>query len=130
MDLLRFLLMLPVRLVRGFFYLLGLILRPLIGHVSWSAPSWAPATGTAIRRRPLHFAGGLLVVLVLAAGGWYGWQWYQHRPKPAEPERITIEAKDPPITDYTTQDNGTPKITIHPLEVDFSHSAVPIEQVG
>ncbi len=130
MDLLRFLLLLPVRLVRGLFFLIGLILRPLLGNVSWSAPAWAPATGAAIRQRPLHFAGGLLIALMLAAGGWFGWRWYQHRPRPAEPERITWEVKAPPVTDYVMQDNGTPKITIHPLEVDFSHSAAPIELVG
>lgn len=52
MDLLRFLLLLPVRLVRGLFHLLGLILRPLFGNLSWSAPAWAPATGAAIGREP------------------------------------------------------------------------------
>ncbi|MEO9216032.1 MAG: MG2 domain-containing protein, partial [Rhodanobacter sp.] len=130
MDLLRFLLMLPVRFARAVFHLLGSILRPLVGNVSWSAPGWAPATGAAIRRRPRHFAGGLLAALVLLVGGWFGWQWYQHRPRPIEPERITFEVKAPAITEYAAQPNGTPKITIHPLEVAFSRSAAPIELVG
>ena len=122
--------MLPVRLVRGLFFIIGLILRPLVGNVFWSAPGWAPSTGAAIRRRPLHFAGGLLVALVLAAAGWFGWQRYQHRPKPIEPDRITLEVKAPAVTGYATQADNTPKITIHPLEVVFSHSAAPIELVG
>ncbi|TPG04688.1 alpha-2-macroglobulin family protein [Rhodanobacter glycinis] len=130
MDLLRFLLMLPVRLVRSLFHLLGSILRPLIGNVSWAAPGWAPATGAAIRRRPRQFAGGLLAALILLVGGWFGWQWYQHRPRPVEPERITFEVKAPAITEYAAQADGNPKITIHPLEIDFSRSAAPIELVG
>ena len=39
MDLLRFLLLLPLRLVRGLFVGIGLVLRPLLGDVSWSAPA-------------------------------------------------------------------------------------------
>ena len=130
MDLLRFLLMLPVRFVHGLFHLIGLVMRPLVGNVSWSAPGWAPATGAAIRRRPRQFAGGLLAVVILAVAGWFGWQWYLHQPKPIEPTRISFEAKAPAATEYTTQPDGKPKITIHPLEVVFSGSAAPIELVG
>jgi uncharacterized protein YfaS (alpha-2-macroglobulin family) len=130
MDLLRFLLMLPVRLVRALFRGLGWMLRPVFGNVSWSAPTWAPATGAAIRRKPRHFAGGFLAAVAVLIAAWFGWQWYQHRPKPIEPERITFEAKAPPLTDYLTQPDGTPKITTHPLEVTFSASAAPIELVG
>ena len=39
MDLLRFLLLLPVRLLRGSFRLAGLALAPLLGRMSWSAPA-------------------------------------------------------------------------------------------
>ena len=64
MDLLRFLLLLPVRLLGAVFRLLGAILRPVFGKVSWSAPGWAVATGGAIRRRPRSFAGGLFAGLL------------------------------------------------------------------
>jgi len=130
MDLLRFLLMLPVRLVRGLFRGLGWILRPVLGNVSWSAPTWAPATGAAIKRKPRQFASGFLATVLFIIAAWFGWQWYQHRPKPIEPERITFQAKVPALTDYVTQPDGTPKITIHPLDVAFSASAAPIELVG
>ncbi|HEX7814150.1 alpha-2-macroglobulin, partial [Dyella sp.] len=125
MDLLRFLLLLPVRLLRGLLGLLGLILRPLIGNVSWSAPAWAPATAGLVRRRPLHAAGTLVALLVIGFGGWYGWQWYKNRPKPVEPERVTLSAQAPLLTDYTQQ-----PIFIYPLNVMFSRSAAQIEQVG
>jgi uncharacterized protein YfaS (alpha-2-macroglobulin family) len=125
MDLLRFLLLLPLRLLRGLLAGLGLILRPLFGRVSWSAPTWLPATGGWIRRRPVHAAGVLVAALVVAAAGWFGWQWYKNRPQPVEPTRITLSASAPSITDYTKQ-----PIIISPLMVTFSGSAAPIEQVG
>ena len=125
MDLLRFLALLPVRLVRGLLYVIALLLRPLIGNVSWSAPSWVPATGGFVRRKPLQSAGMLLGIVALAAGGWYGWEWYKNRPKPVEPTRITFEVSKPGITDYTAQ-----TITFHPLVVQFSRSAAPLELVG
>jgi uncharacterized protein YfaS (alpha-2-macroglobulin family) len=129
MAILRFLFVLPLRVLRGLFHLIGKILRPVFGSVAWSAPAWAPATGAAIRRRPRRFAGGVLGAVVLVAAVWGAWHWYVNRPKPAEPERITFQAKVPAVTEYVQAD-GSPKITIHPLEVDFSRSAAPIELVG
>ena len=125
MDLLRFLLLLPLRLLRGLFAGIGLVLRPLVGQLSWSAPAWLPATGRWVRRRPAKAASVLAGALILAAGGWFGWQWYQNRPKPVEPARITFTVEPPALTDYTTQ-----PISIHPLTVNFSGSAAPIELVG
>jgi uncharacterized protein YfaS (alpha-2-macroglobulin family) len=129
MDILRFLFVLPFRLVRGLFHLVMMILRPVFGTVSWSAPAWAAATSAAIRRHPWRFACGVLGAAVLAAAAWAGLHWYVNRPKPAEPERIAFQAKGPAVTDYVQAD-GTSKVTIHPLEVDFSRSAAPIELVG
>jgi len=37
MDLLRFLLLLPLRLLRGLLTGIGLLLRPLVGQINWSA---------------------------------------------------------------------------------------------
>ncbi len=125
MDLLRFLLLLPLRLVRGLLVGIGLVLRPLVGQVNWSAPAWLPTTGGWIRRRPMHAAGLLVAVLGFAAAGWFGWQWYQNRPKPVEPLRIALSIDAPSISDYTRQ-----PIVIYPLTVRFSKSAAPIEQVG
>lgn len=36
-------------------------------------------------RRPLLLGGAALGVLVLGAGGWYGWQWWQARSAPPPP---------------------------------------------
>jgi uncharacterized protein YfaS (alpha-2-macroglobulin family) len=121
MDLLRFLLLLPVRLVRGLLSALAWMLGPLVGQVTWSAPGWMHA----VRRRPLHSAGILALCALIAAGGWFGWQWYKHRPRPHEPVRITWQVNTPEITDYTKL-----PLVIHPLELNFSASAAPIELVG
>ncbi|QNK00966.1 MG2 domain-containing protein [Dyella telluris] len=125
MDLLRFLLLLPLRLLRGLLAGLGLLLRPLFGQVSWAAPRWMPATGGWIRQRPAQAAGILVAALVVGGGGWFGWQWYKNRPQPVEPSRVTLSVEAPPITDYTRQ-----PIVIHPLTVAFSGSAAPLEGVG
>ena len=95
MDLLRFLAMLPVRLLRGLGWLLAFLLRPIFGNVAWSAPAWVTATGKAARQHPLKFTGTIAGVLLLAAAGWFGWHWWVNRPKPAEPNRITFEVVAP-----------------------------------
>ena len=125
MDLLRFLALLPLRLVRGLFHLLGRLLRPLFGDMAWSAPAWVPATGRVARAHPLKFAGSLAAVVALAAAGWFGWHWWQNRPRPAEPNRITFEVAAPAVTDY----DHVPAV-IHPLTVTFSGSAAKLESLG
>jgi uncharacterized protein YfaS (alpha-2-macroglobulin family) len=122
MDLLRFLASLPLRLARGLAWLLALILRPVFGQMSWSAPAWVPATGNAARSHPLKFAGTVAAVLVVLVGGWFGWHWWQNRPKAVEPNRVTFQVAAPAVTAY----DETP-ITIHPLTVRFSGSAAKIE---
>jgi uncharacterized protein YfaS (alpha-2-macroglobulin family) len=121
MDLLRFLLLLPMRLLRALGHGLGWLLRPVIGNVSWSAPGWMHVVSRH-RQQALTTA---LVVVVVAAGGWYGWQWYKNRPHPLEPTRITWQVHEPSETDYTKQ-----PIVIDGLQVTFSASAAPIELVG
>jgi hypothetical protein len=132
LDLLRFLLTLPARLVRlarRFLVLLGAALRPLFGSFSWSRPAWIGIVGADLRRRPREYGGGAAAVVFVAVFGWAGWQWYLHRPHPPEPPRITFAAHAPAVTDYETAD-GAPTVVIHPAEVKFSASAAPIELVG
>ncbi|QWT19396.1 alpha-2-macroglobulin family protein [Bacillus sp. NP157] len=125
MDLLRFIAMLPVRLLRGLGWLLGFLLRPLFGNVAWSAPAWVPATGRAARQHPLKFTGSIAGALALVAAGWFGWHWWVNRPKAVEPNLITLSVVAPSVTDYTTV-----PAEIHPLLVRFSGSAARIEALG
>ena len=121
MDLLRFLLLLPVSLLRIVAHALGCVLRPLFGNVQWSAPGWMHL----VRRNPLRSAGSLLAAIVLAGAGWYGWHWFKNRPQPPQPQQITWTVQAPGLTDYSKQ-----PIVVHPLELVFSGSAAPIERVG
>ncbi|VWB33645.1 alpha-2-macroglobulin [Burkholderia pseudomultivorans] len=126
MDLLRFLLLLPIRAIGFVWRLLGRVLRPLLGDVSWTAPAWLGLTATAVRRRPWHAGGAVLLAAALAAAGY----WYKHRPKPPEPATVGFTVKAPAVTAYEVDDSGKPKLTVHPLEVAFAQSAAPIELVG
>ncbi|MGN6328963.1 MAG: Ig-like domain-containing protein, partial [Rhodanobacter sp.] len=117
MDLLKWLLMLPWRVVRWLTRLLGAGLRPVLGDVSWGAPGWMHV----VRRHPRRSGGAVLALVGLALAGWFGWQWYQHRPRP---QQMTFEVTAPAVTDYS---QDTP--VIQPLVVTFSGSAAPIEQV-
>ncbi|AIO36617.1 MG2 domain protein [Burkholderia cenocepacia] len=126
MDLLRFLLLLPIRAIGFVWRLLGRVLRPLVGDVSWTAPAWLGLTATAVRRRPWHAGGAVLLAAALAAGGY----WYKHRPKPPEPATVGFTVKATAVTAYEVDDSGKPKVTVHPLEVAFAQSAAPIELVG
>lgn len=62
------------------FALLGTILSPFIGRVSWSAPPWLAHSGSAIRRHPAI----TLLLLVIAAAGSGGYLYYQQLPKPLQ----------------------------------------------
>ncbi|MDR0478974.1 MAG: alpha-2-macroglobulin family protein, partial [Burkholderiaceae bacterium] len=125
MDLLRFLLRLPIRVVGLIWRLLRCVLPPIVGRVAWSAPTWARWSIATVRRRPWHAL--VAVLLVLAAGG--GGYWYQHRPKPPVPNLVEINVKPPAVTHYYINDTG-PQTDISPLEVAFSRSAAPLELVN
>jgi len=123
------LLALPVRLILGLFALLGVVLRPVLGRLAWSAPPWMTATGALVRRHPGRVGGGLLTVLALGAAAWGGWQWWQHRPRPPEPVHLHLRAELAP-TRYSVDADGKMQVAVQPLIVTFSGSAAPIEQVG
>ncbi len=132
MDLLKFLMSLPARLVlaaRRLFALLSGWAKPVFGSVSWSRPPWVDTATATVKSRPRHFAGGFIGAIVVAVAAYAGWQWYSHRPHPPEPDRITFAVKAPELTTYELAD-GTPAVIMHPLTVTFSDSAAPIELVG
>jgi len=128
MDLLRFLLRLPLLLVRGIFWLLHFV----IGDVSWSAPPWLRATGrgaaragAAVRARPLRFATAVVLLAAIGIGGRYGYIAWRDRPRPIEEVPATLTIADPPLTDFAQ----TP-IDTHPMRVSFSRSVAPLALVG
>jgi len=128
MDVLRFLLRLPLYLLRALYWLISRI----VGDFSWSAPAWSRGAGraamraaAAVRARPARFAGATAMLIALVAGGWFGYRWYQSRPRPIEEPPATFTLQAPEVTDY----EQTP-IVVHPLTIAFTRSVAPLALVG
>ncbi|HZP65822.1 MAG TPA: alpha-2-macroglobulin, partial [Rudaea sp.] len=128
MDLLRFIIRLPLFVLRG----LRWFLFSVFGEISWRAPAWmraagrsASVAGAAIRRRPLRFGMAAVAFAALVGGGWFGYRAWRDRPRPIEEAPASLRVTDPALTDYT----ATP-ITIHPLRIVFSRSVAPLALVG
>ena len=122
---------LAARAGRAFVRLAGRLLGPVFGRLSWNAPPWAQwsgarfaAGGRAAVANP-HRTGLVLALLVaLLAGGFYGYRWWQSRPKPIE---VTVTAANPartPIENEDEADRGP-----RPLIVTFGQSVVPLAMV-
>ena len=128
MDFLRFLLRLPLLVLRGFYW----VISKIVGDVSWSAPRWMRATGSGLhytgrgmQAHPGRAATTIVALIVVLGGGAYGYHWYKTRPRPVEeiPARFSVQA--PTVTDYTT----TP-IQVYPMVVNFTRSVAPLALTG
>jgi len=139
MDLIRWLLRLPVRAVLGVWWLLRALLRLLgrlgavvIGDVRWTAPRWMTASGAAasasahaVRRRPGLSAGIVAGLLVLGVGGWGAERWWKQRPHPPQPIAIPARVSAPAATQYDSD-----PITVAPVTIVFGGSVAPLDKVG
>ncbi|MDI2089961.1 alpha-2-macroglobulin [Commensalibacter oyaizuii] len=127
MQFIRFICLLPFKIIIFLLRCVSLLLRPIIGkiHFSWSAPIWfSPIARLAHRyQRRLVYILPSLIILVLGAG--YGIYWYQHRPLPPIPNLVKLYAVAPKATDYTENPPA-----IQPLRINFSGSAAPLDKVG
>jgi len=99
----------------------------LFGIVQWQQPTWFKAIKLwlvsrvdTIRQKPMIGLIGLLAIVAISASGWFGYQWWQARPKPVTvdftvqaPERADLEQQEPP----------------HPLVVTFAGSVAPLALV-
>lgn len=108
---------------------LGALFVLLLGRFDWQAPGWARvagrgarAVGRSAQARPRTSVAVVLLLAVLAAGGWYGWQWYQNRPQPAT---VGFLVEPPGLTDYR-QETVVPR----PLRIQFRESVAPLQAVG
>lgn len=97
----------------------------VFGAIAWQPPGWWLAVMGGLRRHPGRSVAVLLLLVAVGVAGWGGMQWYQHRPKPVEPPKVTVALTPPAATDYTQS-----PIKVSPLVVDFSASAAPIALVG
>ena len=144
MDLLRFLLRLPFTLLKGvcwilgkILWLLGRLLRPLIGNIQWRSPAWVAgvkrgflATERGVDRHPKSVTAGLLLLILLAVGGFYGYHVWLNRPQPIEPapmvyQQTTVRVAGPELINYNAQNRPPQEIILY-----FSKAAAPITGVG
>lgn len=112
----------------------GALLASVFGSLDWYAPDWLRFTGQRLRsafaavmadarEHPSRFwsvAGGFLLVLALAIGGW---RWYLAQP---QPQRVAHEVIAPDRTCYECDPPGTP----NPLRVRFAESVAPLADIG
>ncbi|HZN95340.1 MAG TPA: MG2 domain-containing protein, partial [Myxococcales bacterium] len=108
------------------------LLKRLFGELSWSPPPWARATGAAgargaratrdfVKGHKQGVAATLVALLVLGGAGYYGYRWWESRPKPVE---FSVSAQAPGLT--AIEENPTFK----PVRIKFGGSAARLDQVG
>lgn len=113
---------------------LGSAGRAIFGRLSWQQPAWLTRTSAStrrgaenlrasVRRSPVRAAGMAAGVVAILAGGYFLWQWYEHRPKPVE---VAYSVAAPAVTCYACEPPGQP----NPLIVQFEASAAPLERAG
>src|SRR5258706_14497761 len=77
---------------------LGWLWGGLFGRMQWRAPGWLKWTGNkglagahVVKARPWRSALIAFGTMAVLAGGWFGYRWYESRPKPYQPPLITFE---------------------------------------
>ena len=115
--------------VVGLLRLASHFLVALFGRFNWQPPPWLPWVGRMLarcgawfRRNPLPAGILLLAAMAMAGGGWYGWQWYSHRPVP---RTVAYRVNVPALTRYEQS-----PIVVAPLRVVFAQSVAPLALVG
>lgn len=102
-------------------------LAGFFGVVAWQPPKWLSHLKLwllnrvdVIRQKPIIGLVALLAIVAIGASSWFGYQWWQARPKPVTidftvtaPERADIEQQESP----------------HPLVVTFAGSVAPLALV-
>lgn len=144
MDLLRFILRLPFTLVKGVcrllggaLSLLGRLLRPLVGNLSWRAPAWWAALPrgflrleSGVDKHPKAVGLSLLLLAGVAGGAFYGWHWWQNRPQPIEPAPMVVQEINAELSNPEPIDYAAARQAPQTVSLTFSGSVAPIAAVG
>jgi uncharacterized protein YfaS (alpha-2-macroglobulin family) len=81
--------------------------QKIFGEFHWKAPAWIPVfrerSAALILKRPEYIIGGILGFFIISGGGYYGYNWWQNRPKPdyvtytiSTPTPPSLDEKEPP----------------------------------
>ena len=108
----------------------------IFGRLQWQAPAWGVwladcvskcIVGTAVflRTHPRRSFAVLVMLAILAGGGWYGYKWWKARPKPQE---VSFKVTEPGRTEIESEDAEQRKQK--PLVISFDHSVAPLAKVG
>lgn len=144
MGVLRFILLIPIHLIRFFgklifwiFKAFLFVLRPIIGKIEWSIPSWVePAKklldklSDFIKKYVLWIWLFIIIIIVSMAGFKYYETWKNNQPTPidiAPIEYIDVSAKlyAPAKRDYNYQNDNASRYT---FSIIFSDSVAPVEK--
>ncbi len=112
------------------------LLTHIFGQLHWQAPAWgvwaaeknsktANFARSTVKTHPKKSLAALVMLVVLAGGGWFAYQWWQAQPKPLE---VTYQLTHPARTEIEAEDEEQRKPK--PLLVEFSHSVAPLAAVG
>lgn len=144
MDVLKFLLRLPFTVIKALcwllsrlFWLLGLLLRPLLGKVNWQAPRWfSPLRAgfsrleQGVDRHPKTIALSVLLLVAAGVAGVYGWHWWQNRPKPIEVAPLTLQHVRAQVVNPAAIDYSVARPGVQVLTLRFDQSVAPVTLVG
>lgn len=100
----------------------------LFGRLSWDAPDWprwlirkVGRAGQRLAARPSLASGLGGAIVVLAAGGFWGYAWWQSRPRPVV---VTFTVSAPDRTQIEHNKKPSPRV------VTFHRSVAPLANVG
>ena len=129
-----------------FFELIGIFfstifkaLASLFGVVQWQAPNWFKAVKLwlvsrvdTVRQKPMLGLVAALLIVAIGAGSWFGYQWWQARPKPvtvdftvAAPEKADLEQAAPPNALVVTFTSSVAPLKLIDTDVSESISINP-----
>jgi uncharacterized protein YfaS (alpha-2-macroglobulin family) len=102
-------------------------LTGIFGVIHWQEPKWFSAIKLwllsrvdTIRQKPIIGLVALLIIVSVSAGSWFGYHWWQNRPKPVTVD-FTLQELQPANLEY----NDPP----YPLVVTFAESVAPLALV-
>lgn len=126
------------RLLQILFAILGSALKPVIG--SWNKPRWWSAflrwvTGAfntlenSTQTHAKAVSALFALLLCVAIGGYYGWQWWLNRPQPINPAPLVFQQTEVTLTPPRAIDYSAAKIVPQRIVLSFDNSAAPLTNI-